>query len=130
MQTLTKISTSHVLFGAHGAGLSNILFARKGAVLVDFLDAGSGVYRNIFPRMTVANDGHAILIRTPGKGTRGLDPGADVSARAFRCAAALLQNSNLSTVICRHADILVKSHDDVMREDHGKVWTALDPEFL
>lgn len=89
VDSLALVSTASVVFGAHGAGLSMLLFAKRGAVLVDFLGGDSDVYLRIFPRMAWAVDGESLVVTVSASPRTGLLLPPGLANDTFACAARL-----------------------------------------
>jgi hypothetical protein len=106
--TLDRFRNADLVIGPHGAGLIHMLYARRGAVLLDFWDAmNAKQWGAVFSRYAVAN--HGVLVGATVK--RRSELLWDLSARHFRealsCAVAHLPGENpharrlkLSSSVC------------------------------
>jgi len=116
-QLLLTVSTCTYVVGAHGAGLSLVLFAKQGARLIDFVDGGSRVYKELFPRMMVSTSGYTVLASVGASLSQGLHVERNLTSSVFECAKSLPVQDHR---YCHHPRITVKSHQEVIMEDSGK----------
>lgn len=112
---IKRIWTADVLLGAHGAGLSLMLFARRGVVVIDFMDHAERVWNNIFPRMTIANHGHFIQSNLKLSHT-GIHVPYTLATSLLQCARKLSLTPNSNCII---PDVIITSHVDIIRREHG-----------
>jgi len=119
---LAMFYRASIMAGPHGAGLANVLYGRKGTVLIDYMtDDSEWIPR--FSRMALAAGGFAIFAKASG-GTRerGIIIDYKISHDSLRCALSVLgSNSD----VCRDGPWqdgvkIVSSFASAHREDERR----------
>ena len=91
-EMMTQVSSADILWGLHGAGLSNFIFCRRGSVLVEVeAKGGYGDGSNFYTAIADARDASYVRVTMQG---RAPNPGwikPEVALSISRCGLALLR---------------------------------------
>jgi len=121
LQTLVaELAGADILLGAHGAGMSLVLFARRGAITINVMPEDEGTWNVIFPRMAVANQGHSVIAFVPST-AHGMHVSHASACGLLQCARALLAGAAQTPAPCLLPHVSVLSHRDVTERDKGEV---------
>jgi len=119
LQTMvTELSNADILFGAHGAGMSMVLFARRSAITVNVMPADDTTWNVIFPRMAVANSGHSVIAYVPCT-AQGMHVSFTTASGLLKCACALLSGSTKTA--CELPRVAVISYLEIIKKDQADV---------
>ena len=110
------LANADILLGAHGAAMSLVLFARRGAITINVMPEDENTWNVIFPRMAVVNQGLSVIALVPST-ARGMQVSYASACGLLECACALLAGSAQTPCILPHVSVL--SHRDL--RDEGEV---------
>jgi len=122
----SELANADILLGAHGAAMSLVLFARRGAITINVMPEDENIWNIIFPRMAVANQGHSVIALLPCT-AGGMHVSYALACGLLECARALLTVAGQPPCMLPHVSVL--SHMEVTERDKGDVELYRHHEF-